>query len=193
LLFPSRMKIDLIKYLNKKGVITALVVCIGIAAAVLIVWTFDLYPIAIVNYHPIMAYKFNHSLDITLKYFNVTDSKSVIIFKKAVFDGLIDEVAMDTELRKSMTQSEINQKIESQVDSILNDSKTQKSLEARSISLDDAKKYFLGVDVKNQLLNSQLSLEGTNLSTWLLEQRKNLKVIILMPHAHWNGNGVEFD
>jgi hypothetical protein len=164
-----------------------------IAIIILVVWTFDFYPVAIVDNQPIMAYFFNKSLDVAYRYFGASDLKSQSEIKKAVFEGLIDEVSINTQLLKSMSPQEMEQKINSQMDEILNDTKVQNSLASLSITQQEARNYFLKPAIESQLLNAQLVLEGKNLLSWLLEQRKNLKVLILMPHAHWTGQAVTFD
>jgi ribonucleotide reductase alpha subunit len=188
------MKSRLLKILNRRYLLVALYVCVALAVVILIVLTFGIYPIVIVNYiHPIMAYQLDKGLDITIKFYGINDPVSEKEFKRAVLEELIDGISIDAELSKDMSASDVNQKISSQIDQMLSDTNIQNSLSAKGISINDAKKYFLETAIKSQLVVSQLQLEGKNFSQWLVEQRKGLKIFILMLHTHWTGQEITFD
>jgi hypothetical protein len=183
---------------NRKTFILWLAVVSVITIAILAIITFDFYPIAFVNFRPIMAYRYLKSLDVAKKYYgniiNVSDASAIKILKKAVLEGLIDEVAIDNKLRQKMSSSEIEEKINSQMQEIISDPEIVDGLSKMSISVDEAKKYFLSFNIKNTILSGQLQMEeNKQLIDWIKESRKNLKVIILMKGVHWTKEGVEFD
>lgn len=188
------MKNWLLKTLNRKYLFVALCICVALAAIVLIVVTFGIYPVAIVNYtHPIMAYQLDKGMGVAIKYYGINDSTSEKEFKRAVLEGLIDEISIDSELKKNMSTSDINQKISSQIDQILSDTTVQNSLLARGISVNDFKNYSLAMSIKEQMMMSQLQLEEKSFPQWLVDKRKGLKVYILMPHVHWTGQEITID
>ncbi len=183
------------KLINQKYFFPIIYIIVVLGAIVLFAVNFGFYPIAVVNYtHPIMAYQFNKSLDLSLKYYGIkNDPNAIKVFKKVVFDSLIDEVAIDAELNKDMGFAEMDKQLNSQVNQILSDQKVQDALSAKGISLNDAKKYFLETAIKDQMLISQLQSKGENFNQWIVDQRKGLKVFVLMRGAHWTGSEIQFD
>jgi hypothetical protein len=179
--------------LGKKVFLITLFSCVGVVLIFVAVWTFNLYPVAFVGYHPIMAYNYEKNVEVATKFLNASNSQDVINVKELVFDSLIDQVGIDAALLKSSSSKEIQSEIDSQVSSILSDSKVKQSLLAHSISEGDAIKYLLTIEIKNQMLSDILLKEGKSILTWLVDNRKSSKVIILLPHAHWTGSEVKFD
>jgi len=182
---------------NKKSFLWFLVIFIVLVFIVLLIWTFDFYPIAFVNFRPIMAYSYYKNLEIAKKYYNnsvnLSDINNLKILQQAVLQGLIDEFAIDKRIKQEMTASEEKEKINQQIQRLISDSGVVNGLSQRGISVKEAAKYFLPVAIKNEILSGQLLLEGKNLTSWLVGARKDLKVIILLPNAHWTENGVQFD
>jgi hypothetical protein len=187
------MKRNFLSGIGRKSAAKMFGGCILATVVILIVWTFNLYPVAVVNYHPVMAYKFNQGLDVAVKYFGVTDPTDEVNLKAAVLEEMIDEISINAKLLEYMSRNEINQKIDSEAANVLGDESIRKRLEERMISLEEAKKYLVRSMVFNQLLNEKLSSEGSNILAWLAESRQQLKVMVLMPHAHWDGSKITFD
>ncbi len=183
--------------LNKVTFLWTILIFSGIVFAVLIIWTFNLYPVAFVNYRPIMAYTYFNSVNVSEKYYgnmiNMSDASNIKTLRQAVLQGLIDEVAIDKRLSQDMTSAEVQSKIDSQSKSLINDPNVQKGLSQRSISISDAEKYFFPIAIKNEILTGQLELEGKDLTSWLVGARKDLKVVILLPGVNWISGEVKFD
>ena len=183
--------------LSNKTFLWSVLIFSGIVLAILIIWTFNLYPIAFVNYRPIMAFNYFNSLNISEKYYgnmiNMSDASNIKTLKQAVLQGLIDEVAIDKRLSQDLTSSEIQSKIDSQSKSLVSDPNVIKGLNKRGISVSDAEKYFFPIAIKNEILTGQLALENKDLTSWLVGARKDLNVIILLPGAHWVSGEVKFD
>ncbi len=183
------------KFIHKKYFFPIIYTIVVLGAIIFFAAYFRFYPIAIVNYtHPIMAYQFDKSLDLSLKYYGVqNDANAIKAFKKVVFDSLIDEVAIDSELNRDMGFAEMDKQLNSQVNQILSDQKVQDALTSKGISLSDAKTYFLETAIKDQMLISQLQSKGENFNQWIINQRKGLKVFVLEKGASWTGSEIQFD
>jgi hypothetical protein len=178
---------------GKKAFLITLISCVGVFLVLMIIWTFSFYPVAFVNYKPIMAYDYQKSLDVATKFLNANKPQDINSVKEIVFDSLIDQVGIDAFLKKASSTDEIQKEINTQVNSILEDSQIKQSLEAKSISQNDAAKYLLAPEVKNQLLSNELLSQGKSMLEWIMDNRKASSVFILMPRAHWSGSEVKFD
>lgn len=184
-------------YLNKKTFLWTIIIFVCVVFAGLAIWTFDFYPVAFVNYHPIMAYEYYKSVEVAQKYYgnaiNMSDAGNLKTLQQAVLQGLIDEVAIDKRLRRDMSASEVQSKIDSESKTLISDQNVLDGLSQRGISAGEAEKYFFPIAAKNDILTGQLMLENKELISWLVGARKDLKVMILLPRVHWISNEVRFD
>jgi hypothetical protein len=188
---------------GSKPIMIVLGAVAALAAIALILIALRAYPIAFVNGKPIMAYQYDKGFKIAYQYYSflnshskemssVNDGDLQSLLRKAAFEGLVDNIIIDKRLDGDMKKSELQQKIDEQVGIIMNDAQAKKALlDMTQMSEGDVRAYFLDNEAKYQILKGQLDLEGKNVDEWLMQQRKDASVTILISSMKWKGQEVE--
>ena len=185
-----------------KKTAVAVLVLLVIIIVILTMGVFGYYPIAITNGKLISAHNFYKSYEVSRNYYSYfnSHSKDPVLqesldksLKKAAFEGAIDSVLIDERLKSEMKASELNVKINDQINELFKDQQFKKQLleTVLKASEDDAVKYFLNNTIRAQILDGRLRLESTNLIEWLYKQRENAHITILIPGYKWTGVGID--
>ena len=186
---------------NKKTtIIIALILTIGIGAYIIISHS---YPVVLVGSQLISAGDFREHYSGAYKYYrnilelyakdaavlNADETKKEI--ERAVLDGLIEDVLIDEELRKTMSAADLNRIVEERISKIENGEKISKEASVLyGFSADDFKKRVVIPQAKSDILGNRIFLENGNFEEKLKELKRNAKVVILIPGFSWIGEGV---
>lgn len=170
----------------------------------LVIIFLGLYPIAIVNGSWIMAYRYHNSYQLAYNYYSFYNYNNPDLtqadkndfdkeLKKAAIENSIDSVFINSRLSQELGATDLNQKINNEVDKLLSDGKVKSDLldKVLKTSEKNAREYFLNDLAKSQILSGRLALESKNILEWISEQRKVSKVSILIPGVIWNADMVE--
>jgi len=174
-----------------------------LVGALVVIVALGFYPIALVNSTPVFSYQYDKGYRLAYNYYSFLNKASQqplaetelrSRLRVAVLEGLIDEVFVDTKLKREMTHSELEAKIRSQVGELIADTEFHKNLASiLKVSDDDIRSYFLEDQVKYQILEGQLRLEGVkDLTEWVVQQRRKARVQLFLEGARWNGDEVVF-
>ncbi len=174
-----------------------------LVGALIVVIALGFYPIALVNSTPVFSYQYDKGYRLAYNYYSFLNTASQqplaetelrSRLRVAVLEGLIDEVFVNTKLKQEMTHSELETKIQSQVGELIADTEFHKNLASiLKVSDDDIRSYFLEDQVKYQILEGQLRLEGVkDLTEWVVQQRRKARVQLFLEGARWNGDEVVF-
>jgi len=166
------------------------------------------YPVVIVNWQPISAKSFNNDFNTAVFYYgkvietynkNTTSSINTpevnAEIKRAVLDKSIENILILNELEKRLKNSELDQMVKNKIDEILKGQDIEKQVATiYNLSLNAFKEQILTPEARLEILQARLMLEN-NLSAggfdeWLINAKKQAKVVILLSGFGWDGEGV---
>ncbi len=177
------------------GIVAVLLLIGGMCAAM------GWYPIAFVDGHPIWAGSFYEAYQSGYAYWadmlrlggQSSDQMTPHIqntIRGLAFEGAIDEYLIMRKLEKDIGGGTLADKIKNAEQESANDPAFQKSIADLGISDTMGLDYFLRQIAEYNLLDGDVRLENTTAAQWLLNARKQARVIILMPGYWWTGSGI---
>lgn len=163
------------------------------------------YPVAFVNWQPIIFKSFEKEVFSALYYYQKAletyDSNQVSIIeskeinqevKRAVLERLIEDALIGQELRKRINNNELEKMVERRINEVIkNESELQKQAKIiYNLSLEEFKKMVLKPQTEQEILASRLLLENVDFDNWQKEIRQQAKVLIFLPGFEWKDGEV---
>lgn len=162
------------------------------------------YPVALVNWQPVSAKSFNNDFGTAIFYYrkaaetynknDVTAIESPQVkaeIERAVLDKSVENILILNELEKRLKNSELDQMVQNKINEVFNGQDIAKQVATiYNLSLDAFKEQVLTPEARTEILQARLALENKNFDDWLINVKKQAKVIILLPGFGWNGEGV---
>jgi hypothetical protein len=173
-------------------VVCIVLIIFGILVAV--IYATGWYPIVSVEGSPIFAYQYRMSLRLAHNFYNSLEQSAHVTapkdeeLEKVVFDGLIDDVLITRQLLTSFSQDELQQKINTRIDAMINTSDSkQQALSLSQLSETDTRIYFLDPLARQQILSELFSLQKEDIGSWLLYTRSNAHISMWIMGGEWLG------
>ena len=161
--------------------------------------TMGWYPIALVDGHPIWASAFYEAYQsgyaywsdmLRLRQGNAMTPHIQNTIRGLAFEGAIDEYLIMRKLERDIGTATLADKIQSAERDAAGDQSFQQSLSQLGMSNQQGIDYFIRQTAEYNLLDGDVRLENTTAAQWLLNERKQARVIILMPGYRWTGSGI---
>lgn len=179
-------------------------ILVGIICVIIFLIITQSYPPALVNWQPISVASFSEDFKTAIYYYqkavevynksdtavmNSAEIKEEI--KRAILDKSIENILILKELKKHLSEDELEQMVKDKISGILEGKDIAKQVKTLyDLSLDEFRERILEPEAKMEILEARLLLENKNFNDWLREAKKQAKVVILLPGFEWNGEKV---
>lgn len=133
-----------------------------------------------------LAWNFYHNMENqTNKQFRAPQNSDL---KKAVYDGLVDDILIYNELRTILSPSELEEKTVLRVREMISTPQAlEQVLSFTKMSQKDTETYFLNPFARQQILAELLTVKrNQDFRTWLLSARTNARIVFWFMRGKWN-------
>lgn len=161
------------------------------------------YPVAMVDYHPIDAKTLDKDYRAALNYFRnalltygsdpkvLESSVSQKEIRRAALNKLIDDFLIYREAKKRLG-SDLGRVTEKIIEQNIKDPKLESAVkEIYGLSLNDFKSGVLTAQAHKEILEGRMTLNNENFDDWLKKESGQAKIIILLPEFYWDGQQVK--
>lgn len=181
--------------MSHKQIIISIIAIVIVAIAYLILSGF--YPIALVNFNSIPAYKWEANLTAAYTYYQKTSNNSLTNktqreIQRVILDKLIKEQIVHQELKNMVKNSKLSAIIDNKIKNFTADSQTPELIKSfYGMSMGEFNKLLIPV-AEEEILEGRLFIENKKLSEWLKAKKSEANLIILLPDFSWDGEEVRF-
>ena len=179
--------------MSQKQIIILIITVVIVIATYLIVFGF--YPIALVNFNSIPAYKWEANLTAAYTYYQKSSNNSLTNktqreIQRVILDKLIREQIVHQELKNKIKNSELDTIIGSKIKNFTADSQTPELVKKfYGLSMEKFNKLLVPV-AEEEILEGRLFMENKSLNDWLKGKKSEANLIILLPDFSWDGEKV---
>lgn len=149
------------------------------------------YPIALVNWRPIMAQQLDQAFSSSLGYYGKLKKQGV---SDAAFAKEIKRAALDKLIENTIVMHAVaSVDVDNQLAAILAQNKDleKNSVVAYGIAWAQFKDFVLRPQIAAELLQKKFKTTKNDYDQWLVEQKKSARVFLLTSGFHWTGERVE--
>ena len=124
----------------------------------------------------------------------VVDAKEVQKdLQRATLEGLIEQIVIDSELKRRYTDADLSRLIENKISGIdLAADNMKKATDLLyGLTPEQFKELVLIPKAKQELLEGNITLQGGTFDDWLAGKKKEIHVSIFVPSLSWDGTAVK--
>ena len=182
-----------IVFMSQKQIIILIITVVIVIATYLIVFGF--YPIALVNFNSIPAYKWEANLTAAYTYYQKSSNNSLTNktqreIQRVILDKLIREQIVHQELKNKIKNSELDTIIDSKIKNFTADSQAPELVKNfYGLSMEKFDKLLIPV-AEEEILEGRLFMENKSLNDWLKGKKSEANLIILLPDFSWDGEEI---
>ncbi|MFA5099066.1 MAG: hypothetical protein WC461_02520 [Candidatus Paceibacterota bacterium] len=192
--------------MNKKKITILILAAVFVAIISVIYLRF--YPIAFVGWQPVIYGDFSKNYNAAVFYYEkalltYNKNNSEIInssevrneIKRAGLEASVEDIIILNELEKFFSGLEIKNQMDKNISAAIGGKDVEKETETLyGLSSGQFVKYFLEPQARREILEARLHLENVlpngNFDQWLIDAKRQVKVMIFLPGFEWKDGTV---
>lgn len=189
--------------MHKHNFYLGLIILVSIGIGIFFVTRLGLYPVAFVNYRPILAREFRvmvdsafgfylHAID-TYKKEMLTDADAAKLYtevRRATLDKLIEEILLEQELISRFGRDGAAQ-VDKKLAGIDNRKLGSAATALYGLTDEQFKKIVLEPQARREVLLEEFKKKNEDFSAWLLTQKRAASIYVFLPDFVWGNSAAE--